>query len=94
MTTLEKVKRLAAQAPAWVPVLRAACAEAKRSPGGFSVVLVHRRLEKELGSYEMFLSLLPLERQGLVQRVESRSRRPHYKMVDREDIERALAELR
>jgi hypothetical protein len=60
---------------------------------GYRTKEVHRRLEKELGSYEMLLSLLPLERQGLVQRVESRSRRPRYIMVDREDIERALAEL-
>ncbi len=41
----------------------------------------------------LFSTMRPLERLGLLQRILSRSRRPHYVMLNCDEIEQALNEL-
>jgi hypothetical protein len=97
--TEEAVLRLAYDHPNWVPVLRAACAQALKSEpfsGQFAGRWVLQELESQTGTPEWRPGLRLLVSYGLLEKAGESTRggrRAYYRMPDRAGIERALKKV-
>jgi hypothetical protein len=97
--TREAVLRLAYEYPDWVPVLRAACAQARKSEpygGQFAGRWVLQELAHETGRPQWQPGLRRLVSYGLLEKVGESTRggrRAYYRMPDRQGVETALAAL-
>jgi len=95
----DAVLRLAYEHPDWVPVLRAACVQARKSEpygGQFAGRWVLQELEQETGQRQWQPGLRRLVAYGLLEKVGESTRggrRAYYRMPDADGIERALASL-
>lgn len=93
------VLRLAYEHPDWVPVLRAACTQARKSEpygGQFAGRWVLQELAEVTGQPQWQPGLRRLVSYGLLEKVGESTRggrRAYYRMPDREGVERALATL-
>jgi hypothetical protein len=91
--------RLAAEREDWIPVLRAAAAEAKRCEpygGEFAGRWVLQRLGRLTGQGEWRPGLRLLAAYGLIEKSGETvrgGRRAYWKMPDRQGVEEALREL-
>lgn len=97
--TRQAVLRLASDRPDWLPVLRAACAQAQKSEafgGQFAGTYVLKELERQTGERAWRPGLRLLAAYGLLEKVGESSRggrRAYYRMPDRASVERALEEI-
>ena len=96
--TRQAVFRLAHEHPDWLPVLRAACTQARqteRTCGEFAGRWVLQELAKETGHAEWRPGLRLLSSYGLIEKTDSADggRRAYYGMPNRESVEQALADL-
>jgi hypothetical protein len=95
----DAVLRLAYEHPDWVPVLRAACVQARKSEpygGQFAGRWVLQELARETGQRQWQPGLRRLVAYGLLEKVGESTRggrRAYYRMPDPDGIERALASL-
>lgn len=91
--------RLAYERPDWLPVARAACAQAEKSEpfgGQFAGSWVLKELESQTGERPWRPGLRLLVAYGLLEKVGESTRggrRAYYRMPDRVAVERALAEV-
>lgn len=98
--TKRSVMRLAFEQPDWVPVLQAACEQARASEpygGEFAGSWVLRKLEELTGKPAWRPGLRLLVGYGLIEKSGESTRggrRAYYRMPDRTEIEEALKELR
>lgn len=99
VATSRAVMRLASERPDWIPVLRAACAAARRAEsydGEFAGAWVLSELEKQTGNREWRPGLRTLAAYGLLEKSGPSTRggrRSYYRMPDRPGVEQALQEL-
>ncbi len=97
--TRQNVMRLAYEQPDWIPVLRAACAQARKSEpygGQFAGSWVLSELAAQTGKPEWRPGLRLLVAYGLLEKAGESTRggrRAYYRMPDREDVERALDDV-
>lgn len=97
--TQNAVARLAGEHPDWLPVLRAACAEARKSEphgGRFAGAWVLDELGQQTGMRQWRPGLRRLVAYGLLEKAGESTRggsRAYYRMPDREGVERALAKV-
>ena len=97
--TEQLVMRLAYERPDWLPVLRAACEQARKTEpygGEFAGKWVLQELEQLTGSPAWRPGLRLLAGYGLIEKASESTRggrRAYYRMPDREGIERALSQL-
>jgi hypothetical protein len=95
----DAVLRLAYEHPDWVPVLRAACVQARKSEpygGQFAGRWVLQELEHETGQRQWQPGLRRLVAYGLLEKVGESTRggrRAYYRMPDPDGVEQALARL-
>ena len=95
----QNVMRLAYEYPDWVPVLRAACAQARKSEpygGQFAGSWVLKELQEQTGDPAWRPGLRRLVAYGLLVKVGESTRggrRAYYQMPDRAEIERILNEM-
>jgi hypothetical protein len=93
------VMRLAYERPDWLPVLRAACAQANKCEpfgGEFAGSWVLRELASDTGQSEWRPGLRLLVGYGLIEKSGDSTRggrRSYYRMSQRLEVERALARL-
>jgi hypothetical protein len=98
-TTADAVKRLAYEHPDWVPVLRAACIQARKSEpygGQFAGRWVLQELAQQTGHPEWQPGLRRLVAYGLLEKAGDSTRggrRAYYRMPDRLGVEDALNEI-
>jgi hypothetical protein len=97
--TADAVQRLAYEYPDWVPVLRAACVQARKSEpfgGQFAGRWVLQELARQTGRPEWQPGLRRLVAYGLLEKVGESTRggrRAYYRMPDRAGVEDALGGL-
>lgn len=97
--TRDAVLRLAYEYPDWVPVLRAACVQARKSEpygGQFAGSWVLQELAQETGQPQWQPGLRRLVAYGLLEKVGDSARggrRAYYRMPDRVQVENTLATL-
>lgn len=96
--TRRAVMRLAHEHPDWLPVLRAACSQARQTEhtcGEFAGSWVLQEVTKETGRPEWRPGLRLLSSSGLIEKTDTArgGRRAYYRMPDREGVEQALAEI-
>jgi hypothetical protein len=97
--TGDAVRRLAYDHPEWVPVLRAACAQARKSEpfgGQFAGRWVLQELAQQTGRPEWQPGLRRLVAYGLLEKVGESTRggrRAYYRMPDCPGVEQALEEI-
>ena len=96
--TWQAVMRLAHEHPDWLPVLRAACTQARvteRTCGEFAGTWVLQEVAKGTGRPEWRPGLRLLSSFGLIEKTDTArgGRRAYYRMPDRDGVERALAEI-
>jgi len=95
----DAVKRLAYEHSTWIPILRAACAQACKSEpyrGQFAGRWVLQEVEAQTGRPEWQPGLRRLVAYGLLEKVGESTRggrRAYYRMPDRPGVEEALKEL-
>ena len=99
LDTRRTVLRLAHEHPDWIPVLRAACVQARQTEqtcGEFAGTWVLSELAKGTGHPEWRPGLRLLSSLGLLEKTDTArgGRRAYYRMPDREAVERALEEVR
>lgn len=93
------VRRLAQEQPHWVPVLRAACVQAKLAEqfsGEFAGSYVVQEVSRMAGQRIHVPGLRILVTYGLLEKCGETvraGRRAYYRMPDRAGVEAALAEL-
>lgn len=96
---VDATRRLAAERPHWVPVVRAACAEARRAKpygGRFAGSWVLKELERESGHPAWRPGLVVLVKYGVLQKSGESTRggkRSYYCMPEVDAVEKALREL-
>jgi hypothetical protein len=97
--TRDAVMRLAYEQPDWIPVLRAACAQAEKTEpygGQFAGRWVLQELQQRTKRPEWRPGLRLLVAYGLLEKVGESTRggrRAYYRMPDRAEVEQALEEL-
>jgi hypothetical protein len=97
--TRDAVLRLAYEHPDWVPVLRAACTQARKSEpygGQFAGRWVLQELQQQTGLPQWQPGLRRLVSYGLLEKVGESTRggrRAYYRMPDADGVEQALAGL-
>ena len=97
--TRQSVRRLAQEQPHWVPVLRAACIQAKVAEpfgGEFAGIYVVQEVVRMAGQRVHVPGLRILVTYGLLEKCGESTRggrRAYYRMPDREGVETALREL-
>jgi hypothetical protein len=97
--TRQSVRRLAQEQPHWVPVLRAACIQAKVAEpfgGEFAGSYVVQEVVRMAGQRVHVPGLRILVTYGLLEKCGESTRggrRAYYRMPDREGVETALREL-
>jgi hypothetical protein len=89
-TVRDRVERLAAELPQYVPVLRACHVLASHLAGSFTASLVNNYLLREFDQPRF--NLTPLVRRGFLTSRMSNVERPmrHYKMADLDAVDAAL----
>ena len=91
--------KLAYEHPNWVPILRAACAQAEKSEpygGQFAGRWVLQEVKAQTGKTEWQPGLRRLVAYGLLRKVGESTRggrRAYYRMPDRAGVELALEEI-
>jgi hypothetical protein len=96
---VDAIRRLAAERPSWVPVARAACAEARRAQpygGRFAGSWVLKELGRESGRPAWRPGLRVLVNYGVLQKSSESTRggrRSYYCMPEVDAVEKALREL-
>jgi hypothetical protein len=97
--TVRAVMHLASERPDWLPVLRAASEQARKTEpygGEFAGQWVLRELEEQTGMRTWRPGLRLLVGYGLLEKVGESTRggrRAYYRMPDREGVEQALRDL-
>ena len=97
--TGQAVHRLAYDHPDWIPVLRAACAQARKSEpfgGQFAGRWVLQEWAQQSGAPRWKPGLRLLVAYGLLEKVGESTRagrRAYYRMLDRAGVEQALKDL-
>ena len=97
--TGQAVQRLAYDHPDWIPVLQAACVQARKSEpfgGQFAGRWVLQEWARQAGSQRWKPGLRRLVAYGLLEKVGESTRggrRAYYRMVDRAGVEQALKDL-
>jgi hypothetical protein len=97
--TRRAVKQLAYEHPDWIPILRAACAQAEKSEpygGRFAGRWVLQEVKAQTGNDEWKPGLRRLVAYGLIDKAGESTRggrRAYYRMPHRAEVERALREL-
>lgn len=97
--TARAVMRLANERPDWIPVLRAASSQARKSApygGEFAGHLVLLEMEQQTGTRAWLPGLRLLVGYGLLEKSGESTRggrRAYYRMPDLEGVEYALQEL-
>lgn len=97
--TGQAVQRLAYDHPDWVPVLRAACEQARKSEpfgGQFAGRWVLQEWAQQTGTQQWKPGLRLLVAYGLLEKVGESTRggrRAYYRMPDRARVEQALKNL-
>jgi hypothetical protein len=95
----QDVMRLAYEHPDWIPVLQAACAQARKSEpygGQFAGSWVLKELQAQTGHPAWRPGLRRLVTYGLLEKVGESTRggrRAYYRMPDRREIELSLADI-
>jgi hypothetical protein len=96
--TRRAVLRLAHEHPDWLPVLRAACVQARQTEhacGEFADNWVLKEVARSTGRPAWRPGLRLLSSFGLIEKTDTArgGRRAYYRMPDRESVERALDEV-
>lgn len=97
--TRQSVRRLAQEQPHWIPVLQAACAQARLAEpfgGEFAGSYVVQEVTKMAGQRVHVPGLRILVSYGLIEKTGPSTRggrRAYYRMPDRAEVEEALREL-
>lgn len=96
--TRQVVMRLAHEHPDWLPVVRAACIQARQTEhtcGEFAGSWVLQEVTRATGRPEWRPGLRLLSSWGLIEKtgIARGGRRAYYRMPDREAVEQALEEV-